>query len=377
MILLIGILISDHLATVDQDAPADLTPWASQSQDSINPGRAASVPETDWQRPSQLRPIREAPLPTPQELERQPVASPPASHELAPAGDPTELPVAAGVERQEPNHSQQTAPPHQARQEQQPAPEHTVQSFDLTHAAGQSDPRPDLYRGDETESAPEPEPTRTAARPGEQVHYVRPDETLYDIARKYYGNGEYWRSLAEYNSGKVRPNGQVNENVRLLIPQKTALGIPEGFEPVAGEPGRRPASEAEPTGSTPREVEARKGDTLSKLAARHLGSAGKWRELLEANSDRLDRPEELRAGMTLRLPASAGGQRQEAERRQAPSRPASATESYTVQRNDNLYKISQQMLGDGGRWEEIYKLNRDRLDSPQALKVGQKLRLPG
>src|SRR5690606_20668377 len=43
----------------------------------------------------------------------------------------------------------------------------------------------------------------------EIIHYVQRGETLTEIARKYYGDGQYWRSLAEFNRDVVGPEGQV------------------------------------------------------------------------------------------------------------------------------------------------------------------------
>ena len=45
----------------------------------------------------------------------------------------------------------------------------------------------------------------------------------------------------------------------------------------------------------------RKGDTLWSLAARHLGSGRRWREIVDANPG--IRPERLVIGQTLRIPA--------------------------------------------------------------------------
>jgi nucleoid-associated protein YgaU len=56
--------------------------------------------------------------------------------------------------------------------------------------------------------------------------------------------------------------------------------------------------------------------------------------------------------------------------------PSSSGRTYVVQRGDNLYKISMQFYGTGRRVQEIYELNRDRLQSPEAVPTGVELRLP-
>ena len=57
------------------------------------------------------------------------------------------------------------------------------------------------------------------------------------------------------------------------------------------------------------------GDTLSDLAARYLGSRGRFLEIYEANRDVLRSPNDLRVGITLRIPA---------QREAAPAVPARA-----------------------------------------------------
>jgi nucleoid-associated protein YgaU len=44
------------------------------------------------------------------------------------------------------------------------------------------------------------------------------------------------------------------------------------------------------------------GDTLSGLAERYLGSAGRYQEIFEINRDRLASPDALKLGMTLTIP---------------------------------------------------------------------------
>lgn len=58
------------------------------------------------------------------------------------------------------------------------------------------------------------------------------------------------------------------------------------------------------------------------------------------------------------------------------STPAERPASYVVQAGDTLSSISRTVYGTSGRWMDIYQANRDLLPSPNALRVGQELRLP-
>ncbi len=56
--------------------------------------------------------------------------------------------------------------------------------------------------------------------------------------------------------------------------------------------------------------------------------------------------------------------------------PASAGRVYTVQTGDSLMRIARDVYGDGNRWTAIFNANRDVLDRPNQLRVGQVLRIP-
>ncbi len=51
-------------------------------------------------------------------------------------------------------------------------------------------------------------------------------------------------------------------------------------------------------------------------------------------------------------------------------------EEYTVVGGDTLTRISVKVYGSESRWMDIYQANRDTLSSPNALRVGQVLRIP-
>ncbi len=64
--------------------------------------------------------------------------------------------------------------------------------------------------------------------------------------------------------------------------------------------------------------------------------------------------------------------------------PAKATPSpqplppktYVVRRGDTLTEIAERVYGDGTLWRRIYRANRDQLDQPDQLRVGQTLVIP-
>lgn len=50
--------------------------------------------------------------------------------------------------------------------------------------------------------------------------------------------------------------------------------------------------------------------------------------------------------------------------------------SHLVKEGESLWKISKDELGDGGRWKEIFDLNKDVLAKPESVHKGQRLRIP-
>jgi len=234
--------------------------------------------------------------------------------------------------------------------------------------------------GERAESATDPQGASDA---GQLFHTVKRRETLYDLAKKYYGDGSQWKRIQKANLDEVSASGAVKAGVELVIPdQDRADGEGSDDTSPQDEPSRmeqvRQATET-------RRITVRRGDRLMSLARDYLGDGGRWRAFIEANPDKLDGPRDLRAGMTLQLPSIASpSDSGDATQRTRPNRDdrdddASADptpRTYTVQPNDTLYDIAEKQLDSGGRWQAIYEANRDKLDSPDDITVGMTLTLP-
>lgn len=53
-----------------------------------------------------------------------------------------------------------------------------------------------------------------------------------------------------------------------------------------------------------------------------------------------------------------------------------AAQSYTVQPGDTLSKIAKQFYGNANSYMRIFEANRDQLDDPNMIRVGQTLAIP-
>lgn len=56
--------------------------------------------------------------------------------------------------------------------------------------------------------------------------------------------------------------------------------------------------------------------------------------------------------------------------------PNDATQWHVVVPGDTLSKIAEKYYGDPSLYPDIFEANRDQLDNPNLIKVGQKLRIP-
>ncbi len=113
-------------------------------------------------------------------------------------------------------------------------------------------------------------------------------------------------------------------------------------------------------------VDVRRGDSLWAIAERHFGSGERWREIADLNRNRL-MPDGNRfrdastilPGWTLLIPANA------------------ANGVVTVEQGDTLWEIAEKQYGDGTKWPAILEANGARIEDPNLIYPGQRLRIPG
>ncbi|MBM3985297.1 MAG: LysM peptidoglycan-binding domain-containing protein [Planctomycetes bacterium] len=164
-------------------------------------------------------------------------------------------------------------------------------------------------------------------------------------------------------------------------------------EPPLAYPGERSADPApgapvvlqEPVASTaagatpPATYVIRSGDTLGAIARRTLGSESRWEELVKLNPG-LD-PKRLKIGATIRLAGSAPATLAQPAPAPAVAAPpvvakAAVARTHTVKSGDTLGAIAKAYLGSATKADALFEANKDLLKSPDALKVGQVLRIP-
>ncbi|MEM6553497.1 MAG: LysM peptidoglycan-binding domain-containing protein [Planctomycetota bacterium] len=215
-----------------------------------------------------------------------------------------------------------------------------------------------------------------------RLYTVQPRETLRTIATNIYGHPDYWRVIAENNPHTVGPNGEVTQGTQLLIASKRQTPLPANHADARSRIIPTPDNPTPVTTLRPKTITVQPGDTLSELAMKHLGTVRRMDDLLAMNDAVLEGDaNNLRVGMTLRVPAQAPDETaSQPETTNASPEPARTTtassRTYTVQPGDNLTRIAERTLGDGSKFRLIYQANRDRLADEDDLRVGQTLVIP-
>lgn len=318
LVLVLGVLLSDHLSTRNQNLrPPLATVQAGTPQDfggenplaDTNPALAVAQPPPVTPQTVQPQTVQNQPS------QRAPAGTIPPSPTDPLAGPRTPTTVASNNRPLEVLSPSTLRPPTDAlanvRAEVLPP---------TNPGAADTAPQPVPNPGNLPVSS---EPVRR--------HDLRENESVYAIASRYYGDGSLWTKLREYpgNAGKIGPKGEVRQGVMLHIPPRDVLlgkAVPADARPTQAatpsstrdstrDSGRadtrtnasstqtpaQPAQAAKDTKTTTYTV--REGDTLASIARRRLGSVGRVQEIIALNRALADDPDSLSVGDQIRLPA--------------------------------------------------------------------------
>jgi len=93
-----------------------------------------------------------------------------------------------------------------------------------------------------------------------------------------------------------------------------------------------------------------------------------WNQIKAADSSYSDLTCDLTVDSSLAPPQTQAA----AAAANAPS----STRTYTVQAGDTLSKIAKQFYGNANDYNRIFEANRDKLENPDKIRVGQQLVIP-
>ncbi|HOK66708.1 MAG TPA: LysM peptidoglycan-binding domain-containing protein [Anaerohalosphaeraceae bacterium] len=161
-----------------------------------------------------------------------------------------------------------------------------------------------------------PTPSAASPAPSTQVHIVQKGENLAVIASRYYGkeNGNtraVIQKLYQANQHILTSPDSLRIGDKLVIPPldkgtantgQTSSPKPEKVLLEKFKNVLEPASSERPS---PRYIEyvVQPGDRLWTIALQYLGDGNRYREIVQLNRDQISDPENLPAGIRLKIPA--------------------------------------------------------------------------
>jgi LysM repeat protein len=101
----------------------------------------------------------------------------------------------------------------------------------------------------------------------------------------------------------------------------------------------------------------KKGDTLMKIAFESSGDVYRWKEIYEANRDKISDPNGLKRGTVLQVVFVRSGGPQDGEK-------------YLIQKGDTLGKISSNLYGTPRKWRELQQKNSELIQDPNRIFAG-------
>ena len=312
-IIVIGILLSDHINSSNDPAPAAM----GQEYNAVT--RSVGSPDLRSQgsvvmvtTPPPVIPTN--PVPTTRDPQ-PPVNNGSTVIEIGQGKDPSQTPRPIRT-APAPDNTLQVFPPNGnevAVNDPPPSPP-------TTPDPGVSGPLSGLVRqhGDELTSVGGPVRLRpippanppasnnsTALPPGVKQVKAEEGDTVTKLAAKYMGgNSKANRDAIIKANPNLGPDGRkLFAGQTYLIPVPTAAQGPVAIS--QNQPAPRPAPAAPPVAAVPAGVTmytVKDNDSLWKIAAEQLGSGNRWAEIRDMNSDVLKGSEQLHANMRLKLP---------------------------------------------------------------------------
>lgn len=270
-----------------------------------------------------------------------------------------------------------------------------------TEASDRPERRPVRRQGAEPRARrPRPVPSETGDPRGRNMG-APAGRVADDAPREVAGTGEREAASglrrvvfgeAESRPRSQRPSrSQTQPRPGRRVVQAGPTDPPLSLTATASQTEPKPDAEPESVAAAGQRYEIRKGDTLTRIAARHYGSGSKGviDAIYNANRSVLSSPDALRVDEEIVLPAIAGGKALApavTEKPAAEAEPPADTspaadpqpryESYQVKKGDRYVTIAKEQLGSAARWREIAELNKDIFPDPARIQSGVRIRLP-
>jgi nucleoid-associated protein YgaU len=197
-------------------------------------------------------------------------------------------------------------------------------------------------------------------------HVVERGESFWRISELYYSSSRYYRALWKANADKYPDIRVLHIGDVIIVPPVEDLD-PAYVGPARRDSGPAPVErragrgEADESDDPARSIESPLPSSVVRSVSRRERGGGRDTKAMTSDDRDAAEPETP----TARRPAA----------RDSKSSPASRL-VYKVRPYDTLRSIARDTLGDARRSNEILDLNRELIDDPTHLTVGQVLNLP-
>ncbi len=143
----------------------------------------------------------------------------------------------------------------------------------------------------------EPQTTSYSSSTDDVYYIVQPNDNLFKIAEKHYGDGQEWNKIFEANRDSMPDSNSLFVGQELLIPDITAEVEANEvvLRPVSGRRDNERSSDVDT-----HTVQA--GDTLYRIADKYYDDPTEWTKILEANEDTIEDEGSLIKGQVLIIP---------------------------------------------------------------------------
>lgn len=121
---------------------------------------------------------------------------------------------------------------------------------------------------------------------------IEAGDSLWKIAKKFYGSGSYWKKVYDDNRAVLKNGNQIyaGQKITIYMGQKgTAASDAAGQNNTAA------------SGTGKKTYTVRAGDTLWKIAAEVYGKGWHWKKIYDANVEKITAPEKLHVGQVLMI----------------------------------------------------------------------------
>jgi nucleoid-associated protein YgaU len=248
--------------------------------------------------------------------------------------------------------------------------------------------------------------TPAAGRVEPNSHVVEPNENFWTISRLYYSSGRYYRALWKANVATCPKIDRLKVNDVIVVPavedlDPAYIDPPRTAAPASLGTARRSggrssaggnAADPDPAQSAAPSADTSGGEPISTARTNRTAEDGIPVRRSSRTDPDLDLPapdavslrdnDPDRTGRRVHRPLGDDDDASDDPQTRTAARPRAGTGGsakhpvYRIRPNETLRSIARDMLGDSHRASEILDLNRDVIDDPSHLIVGQLLQLP-